>query len=82
MLPATLVRPDGAGPLPAMVLLQTCGGLSKGIFEWANWLKSEGYAALIVDSFSPRGTTDVHIGEESVALDVLAVSATFGPCQR
>jgi dienelactone hydrolase len=29
------------------------------VFTWAQWLKAEGYVALVVDSFSPRGTTNV-----------------------
>lgn len=31
--------------------------------EWAAWLKSQGYVALIVDSFSPRGSTNACQGQ-------------------
>ena len=27
--------------------------------EWARWLTSEGYVALVLDSFTPRGVTNV-----------------------
>lgn len=59
MLSGYLYRPEGAGPFPAMVLLHTCGGLRRHVLDWGRWLKSEGYAALAVDSFSPRGTVNV-----------------------
>jgi len=55
----TLYRPDGPGPFPATVLLHSCGGLAPHVFDWAQWLKAEGYVALVVDSFSPRGTSNV-----------------------
>lgn len=52
-LAGTLYRPDGPGPFAAMVLLHTCAGLGPHVFDWAAWLKAEGYVALVVDSFSP-----------------------------
>jgi dienelactone hydrolase len=42
-----------------MVVLHHCGGRSKDILAWAAWLRDEGYVALAVDSFSPRGTRNV-----------------------
>lgn len=57
--PATLsghlYRPEGPGPFPALVLLHTCGGLAPHVFSWAEWLKGEGYVALVVDSSGSRG---------------------------
>lgn len=52
-------RPDGTGPLPAMVLLPPCGGLGRYVFEWAEFLKADGYVALAVDTLSPRRVTDL-----------------------
>lgn len=52
---ATLQRPDGTGPFPAVVLLHTCAGLGPYAYTWASWLQREGYAALVVDSFSAPG---------------------------
>ena len=51
---ATLVRPDGPGPFPAMVQLHGCGGIEAQSFRWARWLAEHGYIALVVDSFGPR----------------------------
>ena len=50
-----LYTPSGKGPYPAVVLLHGCGGVSPNVLAWAQWLQSEGYAALVVDSFQGRG---------------------------
>jgi dienelactone hydrolase len=55
-----LVRPDGAGPFPAIVLLHGCGGLSASfrrapaLSRWVDHLVTWGYAVLAFDSFAPR----------------------------
>jgi dienelactone hydrolase len=58
-LPATLLRPTGAGPFKAVVILHDCSGLgahSSGAPQrWGTLLASEGYVILIPDSFGPRG---------------------------
>ena len=51
---ATLVRPIGAGPFPAIVQLHGCGGLEAQSYRWARWFADHGYVALVVDSFGPR----------------------------
>ncbi|MBI2459930.1 MAG: dienelactone hydrolase family protein [Candidatus Rokubacteria bacterium] len=58
-LSGTLFRPEGDGPFPALVLLHTCAGVQLHVLEWAEWLKAQGYVALVVDSFSPRGVASV-----------------------
>ena len=57
-----LFRPAGAGPFPALVLMHGCSGLyaSQGDLtpsyrRWAELLNEQGYVALLVDSFNPRG---------------------------
>lgn len=66
-LPAYLWRPSGnTGTVPTVVMLHGCSGIysysdpTKGISsihtEWAKRLTAAGYAALLVDSYSPRGT--------------------------
>ncbi|MFN7085408.1 MAG: dienelactone hydrolase family protein [Burkholderiales bacterium] len=57
-----LYRPRGTGPFPALVLLHGCSGMygSQGYVtpsyrHWAELLRDEGYIALLVDSFGPRG---------------------------
>lgn len=62
LLSAALLRPEGDGPFPSVVLLHGCSGLytSKGRMasrerEWMTMLRADGYAVLAVDSFNPRG---------------------------
>ena len=62
-------RPDGPGPYPAVVMLHGRGGayssLASGVYNadtlskrhkfWGEFWAGEGYIALLVDSFGPRG---------------------------
>lgn len=61
-IPATLLRPDGAGPFPAIVIAHDCSGLgprsSGAPMRWARELVAQGYVVLIPDSFGPRGFPD------------------------
>jgi dienelactone hydrolase len=61
-LSALQFRPHGAGPFPAIVLMHGCGGMytpsgyiTASYRHWAELLAEEGYVALLVDSFNPRG---------------------------
>ena len=54
-LTAQLYTPKGPGPFPALVLLHGCGGIGPVMGAWAEWLRAEGYAALVLDSFGGRG---------------------------
>lgn len=49
-----LVKPDGPGPFPALVLLHGCHGVSPQVYAWGRWLADRGYVAFVVDSFGPR----------------------------
>ncbi len=61
-LPATLLRPAGAGPFPAVVIMHDCSGLgaysSGAPGRWGSVLAMQGYVVLIPDSFLPRGAPD------------------------
>ena len=61
-LRAQLYRPPGDGPFPAVVLMHGCGGLSPAarlaLQAHAEFLLRNGYVALILDSFGPRGYAD------------------------
>jgi dienelactone hydrolase len=57
MITATLVRPAGPGPFPAVVQLHGCAGVEAQSFRWARWLAERGYVALVVDSLGPRNAT-------------------------
>ena len=50
--------PEGVGQFPAIVAMHGCSGLTavvkEGLTDWANFFKKQGYATLIVDSFSKR----------------------------
>jgi len=52
---ATVHRPQGAGPFPALVLLHTCGSVNEAMTNRANFVKDLGYVALVVDTFGFRG---------------------------
>src|SRR5580704_2797323 len=61
-LHATLYRPDGPGPFPAVVALHDCGGLihrplteAQLYSEWARLLVANGFVVLFPDSFGSRG---------------------------
>lgn len=61
-LSALQFRPKGPGPFPAIVLLHGCSGMytpsgyiTASYRHWAEMLSEDGYVALLVDSFRPRG---------------------------
>jgi dienelactone hydrolase len=61
-LSALQYRPHGPGTFPAIVLLHGCSGMytpsgyvTASYRHWAELLALEGYVALLVDSFNPRG---------------------------
>jgi dienelactone hydrolase len=58
-IPIAVMKPDGAGPFPAVVIAHDCSGLgttSSGAPDrWAHELVSRGYVTLIPDSFTTRG---------------------------
>jgi dienelactone hydrolase len=64
-----LMKPEGAGPFPAIVHLHGCGGLpdsaKTGAMRhfWSERLVSWGYVVLVVDSFTPRGINNTCSGE-------------------
>ncbi len=61
-LTASLYRPKGGGPFPAVVLMHGCTGLgagSNGLENAALLLRDSGYVALVINSFSWRGVNTV-----------------------
>ena len=58
-IPATLSKPDGPGPFPAVVIMHDCSGLgttSSGAPDrWARELVGRGYVVVLPDSFATRG---------------------------
>ena len=58
-VPATLFKPDGPGPFPAVVIMHDCSGLgpasSGAPARWAKELMDRGYVVVLPDSFTTRG---------------------------
>ena len=58
-IPVTVVRPDGPGSFPAVVILHDCSGLgprsSGAPARWSRELVARGYVVVIPDSFTTRG---------------------------
>ncbi|PYN80279.1 MAG: dienelactone hydrolase family protein [Candidatus Rokuibacteriota bacterium] len=61
-IPATLSKPDGPGPFPAVVIMHDCSGLgprSSGAPDrWAKELLARRYVVVLPDSFTTRGHPD------------------------
>lgn len=55
MIRATVDRPSGTGPFPAIVLLHHCGGIDGDLKSLARHFTAEGYVTIIPDSFGSRG---------------------------
>ena len=54
-----LFMPIGVASTAAVVMLHGCSGVQPHDRIWATQLAQRGYAALLVDSFRPRGFTEV-----------------------
>lgn len=61
-----LYLPDGLAKAPAVVLLHGCSGMwlrngkpTRSYDDWAEHLRREGFVALLVDSFGPRGEREI-----------------------
>lgn len=57
-LSAELFKPKGEGPFPAVLMLHGCSGIAPFADRYRQWgedFRHWGYAALMLDSFSPRG---------------------------
>ena len=57
--PAELYLPPSAPPIGAVVVLHGCNGVGPHDREWARRLAGWGFAALLIDSFGPRGFKEV-----------------------
>lgn len=78
ILSGELVRPQGDGPFPAVVLMHGCGGLSAtvrhGLRKHARHLNESGFVALILDSFGPR---NIATGSACETNDRLAAARVY-----
>jgi dienelactone hydrolase len=79
-------RPAAAGRVPVVMIFHGCSGLAglswRRAQEWGALFRAQGYATLVVDSFTPRGLTSVcadaaaFTGAER-AVDVWAAAAAL-----
>ncbi len=70
-----LLKPEGDGPFPALMLGHQCGGLvfSKAnpqaanwsMLDWAKRFQNEGYVTLLIDFMGPRGAQQVCQGPQA-----------------
>ena len=67
---ARLTKPDGKGPFPAMILLHGSLGFDKHYDSWAERLAKWGYVALLLDSFGPRGQSQLSDPPSTRAQDI------------
>jgi dienelactone hydrolase len=64
----TLLKPNGSGPFPAMVLhhqcagLRTKGGPNRSMGTWAQVAVQQGFVVLLIDSLGPRDVDLVCLG--------------------
>lgn len=63
-LNAEILKPKGTkGPIPFVVLLHGCSGMNSLLWKWArsyaNEFVSQGYGALILDSFTTRNVANI-----------------------
>jgi dienelactone hydrolase len=79
-IPATVVKPDGPGPFPAVVILHDCSGLgprsSGAPARWSRELVARGYVVVIPDSFTTRGFP------EGVCTDASRSRGEVAPARR
>jgi dienelactone hydrolase len=58
----TLLKPEGRGPFPAIVMVHQCAGLNAAVMANAREAVAQNYVVLMIDSFSSRGVTTVCYG--------------------
>lgn len=77
-LAADLLEPT-ARPRAVVILSHGSGGLGGHVYRWAERLRAEGYAALVLDHFAARGvasTAAAQLGvtEQQMAADIIAAA--------
>ena len=76
LLPGYLVRPEGEGPWPAVIVLQEWWGLNEHIMDVARRFANEGYVVLAPDLYKGQVATEPDEARKLVmALDMAAAVA-------
>jgi dienelactone hydrolase len=76
--PVELYLPQGPAPDAGVIVLHGCDGVGPHYREWADRLAQWGYAALLIDSFNPRGFRQVCNHGELVPPELQAADAFAG----
>ena len=50
------------GRVPAVIVLHSCSGMTPNLAEWTEAVNRMGFAALLLDSFTARGVTEICTG--------------------
>lgn len=58
----TLMKPEGDGPFPAIVMVHQCAGLNGAVMFNARQALAQNYVVLMIDSFAQRNVTSVCYG--------------------
>jgi dienelactone hydrolase len=66
VLSASLHKPEGSRPFPAVIVLHDCGGMEGHVVKWAKMLVSWGYVSIVPDSFGSRGKSNLCANVEAV----------------
>jgi dienelactone hydrolase len=59
---------DISGRVPAVIVLHSCSGMTPNLTGWAEALNRMGFAALLLDSFTARGVTEICTGRTPVSI--------------
>jgi dienelactone hydrolase len=54
-----IMKPEGSKLYPLVVLIHGCSGIGLNSQLWQEFFYKNGYATLVVDSFSPRGVSEI-----------------------
>jgi dienelactone hydrolase len=71
-----LSLPAGATDrVPAVILLHSCSGVTPNLADWAQEVNRMGFAALVLDSFTARGVTELCTGRTPVSIGSRLIDA-------
>ena len=56
-----IAKPPGDGPFPTALLFSGCDGVHDNMFRWSEMLVAHGWAAIVVDSHTPRGFDNMEL---------------------
>ncbi len=70
-----LMKPEGKGPFPAVILLHGLDEMDKHYDAWAERLASWGYLTLQIDDFGPRGKSSLSDPPSKRARDICSAKS-------